>query len=298
MIYKKNVVLSSVSNGREKGVLTLEYDGGDLVGTVKLYNFSKEPDGILSVGILNDGQVIKAGLSQQENGVYGFKISGTKELNNFSCALVNFVKGEVTPLLHGSTNGNITSEDRLVNSLGVLNEEPKLEKIKETLDENGVFLEEQEEIDNLIDDEFSACDNHCSDCKYRDAFFKMEDSIKEPEEKEETFFDGVKEQITALFEKYPEEEILKQIIPESKWVKIDYEEKGEYYVVGLLYENDEIKYVCYGVPSVYSDEPPKDLKGFAQWLPIDSTKEKAFGYWITYQDAQSGENVKLEFENA
>ena len=75
------------------------------------------------------------------------------------------------------------------------------------------------------------------------------------------------------------------------------EETGEYYVVGLMYENGEIKYVCYGIPSVYGDEPPKELKGFAQWLPIDSTKSDGFGYWITYQDAETGENVKLEFEN-
>ena len=75
------------------------------------------------------------------------------------------------------------------------------------------------------------------------------------------------------------------------------EETGEYYVVGLMYENGEIKYVCYGIPSIYGDEPPKELKGFAQWLPIDNTKSDGFGYWITYQDAETGENVKMEFEN-
>ena len=64
-----------------------------------------------------------------------------------------------------------------------------------------------------------------------------------------------------------------------------------------MYENDKIKYVCYGVPSVYTEEAPADIKGFAQWLPIDIEKEKGFGYWITYQDAENGENVKLEFEN-
>ena len=86
------------------------------------------------------------------------------------------------------------------------------------------------------------------------------------------------------------------IIPFSKWVKIDYEEKGEYYVVGLMYENDEIKYVCYGVPSIYKEEPPKELNGFCQWLPIDTLKQEGFGYWITYQDAKTGENVKMEYE--
>jgi len=298
MIYKKSVVLSSVSNGKEKGVLTLEYDGGDVLGTVKLYNFSKEPEGILSVGILNDGQVLKAGLALNTKGSYSFKLDGAKELSNFSCALVNFVKGEVTPLLHGSTTGCPTSEERLANSLSVFDGDATIDSVKKTLDENEIYLEEQDEIEEQIENEFFACNNKCSECKYRDAFFKLEDSFEQEEEEEQdTFFDGIKEQISSLFDKYPEEEILKQIIPDSKWVKVNYEEKNEYYVVGLLYENNEIKYVCYGIPSVFTQEPPIDLKGFAQWLPIDSTKEQGFGYWITYQDASTGENVKLNFEN-
>lgn len=299
MIYKKSVVLSSVNRGKEKGVLTLEYDGGEIVGNVRLYNFSSEPEGILSIGILSDGQVYKAGLTSEKPNYYSFKLNGTKEFNNFSCALVNFVKGEARALLHGASGENPTNEERLANSLSIFDQEPTIENVKNTLDQNGVYLEDQLEIDKMIDDEIGACDNKCSECKYRDAFFKLEDSpalVDEPEE-QETFFDGIKDQIETLFGNFPEEEILKEIIPNSKWAKIDYEEKGEYYVVGLLYENDKIKYVCYGVPSIYSDEPPKDLKGFAQWLPIDSEKEKGFGYWLTYQDAETGENVKIEYEN-
>ena len=92
-----------------------------------------------------------------------------------------------------------------------------------------------------------------------------------------------------------EEELLEQIIPFSKWVKIENEDGDNYYVLGLIYENDQVKYICYGVPGMYSENPPEELKGYAEWLPIDSTKEKEFGYWITYQDAQSGENVKADF---
>lgn len=291
--------MSSINKGKEKGVLTLEYDGGEIIGNVRLYNFSSEPEGILSVGILSDGQVLKAGLTSENTGFYTFKLGGSKELGNFSCAIVNFVKGEATPILYGSCGNVPTTEERLINSLSVFDEQPSVENVSKTLDQNQIFLDNQDEIDELIDNQFSACDNKCSECKYRDAFFKLEDEpfVEEVEEEQDTFFDGIKEQIETLFDKFPEEEILKEIIPESKWVKIDYEEKGEYYVVGLLYENDIVKYVCYGVPSVYSDEPPKDLKGFAQWLPIDSAKEEGFGYWITYQDAYSGENVKLEYEN-
>ncbi|MBE7082176.1 MAG: hypothetical protein E7378_00635 [Clostridiales bacterium] len=295
MIYKKSVVLSSVGGGKQKGVLNLEYDGGEMLGNVKLYNFDSEPDGILSVGILHDNKVIKAGLTHENAGSYSFKLSGGKEFNQFTCAIVNFVNGEAKPILLGATNGASTMEERLAGSFEIFESEPSVQNVENILDQNQVYLEDQDEIDCMIDS--AVCGDKCSACKYRDAFFKQEDLIvEEEEEKEETFFDGIKEQVDTLFEKYPEEEILKEIIPNSKWVKIDYEEKGEYYVVGLMYENDQIKYVCYGVPSIYSDEPPKELQGFAQWLPIDTTKEKGFGYWITYQDADSGENVQLDFE--
>lgn len=300
MIYKKSVVLTSVKAGKEKGVLTLEYDAGELIGNVRLYNFDKEPDGILSVGILHNGQVYKAGLMQENVGFYTFKLNSSQEMSAFSCAVVNFVNGEPKPLLHGATGGALKTEERLLNSLSVFDEKPNIANIEKALDQNGIVFEDQEEIDAFIDSQVANCTNNCSECKYRDAFFKMEDKIVPQEEivvPEETFFDGIKEQITTLFDRFPEEDILKEIILDSKWAKIDMEETGEYYVVGLMYENDAIKYVCYGIPSVYGDEPPKELKGFAQWLPIDSTKIDGFGYWITYQDADTGENVKLEFEN-
>lgn len=298
MIYKKSVVLSSINRTKEKAVVSLECDSGEIVGNVRLYNFSKEPDGILSVGILCDKKVLKAGLTRESEGFYTFKLNGEKNLNTFSCALVNLVGGEAKPLLMGSSNGTSLTEEKLCNSLSVFDEKPTIDAVTEVLDANGIFWDNVEEVEETIDGEFfeASCGNKCSECKYRDAFYKLGDDISMPEEKEETFFDGVKEQIDELFNKYPEEEILKQLIPESKWVKIDYEEKNEYYVVGLLYENNKIKYVCYGVPSVSMCEPPEELRGFSQWLPIDVSKEKGFGYWIAYQDAITGENVKISFD--
>lgn len=298
MIYKKSVVLSSVKGGKEKGVLTLECDNGEIIGSVRLYNFNDEPSGILSVGILDGDKVLKAGLSSIGGLVYSFKINGERELKTFTCAVVNFVNGQATPLLLGACGGRVTGEERLCNSLCVFENEPTVKNVQNILDANDVYLEEQEEIDEIIDEHFCVNSNEsgCNNCKYRDAFFKLGDDVKEPEPKEEMFYDDIKEQIEELFSKYPEDEILKQLIPDSKWVKIDYEEKNEYYVVGLLYENGQIKYVCYGVPSIVQDSPPEELKGLAQWLPIDVSKEKGFGYWLTYQDAKTGETIKMNYE--
>ena len=59
MFTKKSLVLSSVENGSEKAVLTLENDGEMISGRLRLYNFLKEPDGILSLGFLDENKVKK-----------------------------------------------------------------------------------------------------------------------------------------------------------------------------------------------------------------------------------------------
>lgn len=294
MFYKKTLILSAIDGGNEKGVVNIEYSEGCLVGNVKLYNFKQEPDGILTIGILDGSEVIKAGLTRVANYKYSFKLATVKELQTFSCGLINIYKGEATPLLHGATDGSISSEERLAKVASSLGEDASLQEIKKALDENEIYLEDQQEIEQQIDDEIECCTgDKCSTCKYRDAFFNKEQ--KTEEKPSESFFDGVKEQISSLFDKYPEEEFLPSIIPFSKWVKVDWEEDGNYYVLGLIYENDNIKYICYGVPGLYDQNPPKDLNGFAQWLPLDANKPEEYGYWITYQNAENGESVEMSF---
>ena len=294
MFYKKTLILSAIDGGNEKGVVNIEYSEGSLIGSVKLYNFKQEPDGILTLGILDGSEVIKAGLTRCSNFKYTFKLGMVKELQSFSCGLINIYKGEATPLLHGATDGSISSEERLAKVASSLGEDASLQEIKKALDENEIYLEEQQEVEQQIDEELCCCNgDKCSTCKYRDAFFNKEQQQEQLQT--ESFFDGVKEQITLLFEKYPEEEFLPSIIPFSKWVKVDFEEEGTYYVLGLVYENDNIKYICYGVPGVYGSMPPKELNGFAQWLPLDTNKPEEYGYWITYQNAENGESVEISF---
>lgn len=107
------------------------------------------------------------------------------------------------------------------------------------------------------------------------------------------FFNKLKPQIDKLFAENPLEDSLQNLIPSSKWVKVEYEDDGDFYVFGLLYDEDEnVKFVCYGVPAVFEEEPPKELSGYPVWLPLDEDKQDGFGYWLTYQDASTGEPVK------
>ena len=289
---KKTLVLGAVDGGNEKAVLSIEKDNGDYFGQIKLYNFHDEPNGILSLGLKEDDRVIKIGLTRIGNLRYTFSTPTPLKLGEFSCAVVNIYKGEAKALLHGCTQNSKLSDEFLSQAVIQMQDATSMKDCEDILDQNNIHLEDQNKIEKMIDDNLSSCGDKCTSCKYRYAFFSDDETSNE---QKESFYDSISEDISNLFSTHNEEEFLSQIIPFSKWVRIDNEDGDDYYVLGLIYENDQVKYICYGVPGLYTDEPPKELKGYAEWLPLDSTKENDYGYWITYQDAESGENVKASF---
>jgi len=107
------------------------------------------------------------------------------------------------------------------------------------------------------------------------------------------YFSTVKEELICLFDKYPPEDTLMKTFHDSKWAKIHYS-KDKYYVVGLIKEDGKEKYICYGVPAVYSPKPPQELKGFCSFIPLSIFNMKGDGYWMMFQDAISGECIHIE----
>ena len=100
-------------------------------------------------------------------------------------------------------------------------------------------------------------------------------------------------QLQELFDKYPAEENLSKLIDNSKWCKIVRDSDNSNYVVGIISIENDIKYICYGVPGSYNNEPPREMQGYSQWLPTDTTDPYNNGYWVMYQDADTGENIYL-----
>ncbi len=111
--------------------------------------------------------------------------------------------------------------------------------------------------------------------------------------KDKPYYLTVKSELDGIFLKFPEEPCLIRNVPDSQWVKIYYSE-NKYYVVGLVKENGNEKYVCYGVPSKYSPTPPETLKGFCSFVPASVFDLTGDGYWMMFQDAVTGECVKTE----
>ncbi len=130
--------------------------------------------------------------------------------------------------------------------------------------------------------------------KESNLFESTDEEIEADIDKEFGFYNLIKEQVDELFAKYPSENELEKLIPESKWVKVDYENDGHYYVIGLIYENDALKYICYGVPGTHDKEPPSDFAKYSQWIPLKANQPDGRGYWLMYQDANDGHSVNLE----
>lgn len=296
MFTKKSLVLIGTKSDKEKAVLSLEKKGEIIEGRVRLYNFSKEPNGILSIGFYHDNKVVKAGLSRVSSNLYNFKTDLGNISEDFSCAVVNFYNGELKPLLYGSTKGIEDNVEKIGKLMSNLEDKTTIKQVEKVLDENNIKYDKsyQKEIDDEIEKNFCG---DCENCRYRKAFYDKENGQnKSIISTANTFFDEIKGQVETLFQKSDREEFLEGLIPNSKWVKVEYEESGDYYILGLIYDNDELQYVVYGVPGVYQKNPPKEISGYPIWFPLDKEKRESFGYWLSYQDARTGQSIKAVIE--
>lgn len=140
-----------------------------------------------------------------------------------------------------------------------------------------LFESNEEEIDTLIDQEMKS--------------ETANDELSRFESGKHKFYDMISDQLKELFDRFPREDNLAKLVDNSKWVKINTEIDNKYYVVGIISSNNDIKYICYGVPGSYNIEPPIEMRDYSQWLPTDITNPYSNGYWVMYQDADSGENV-------
>lgn len=302
MFNKQSIVLTSVESDEKKAILTIEKFSDYVGGKLRLYGFGQEPAGIVSLGIYYDGKVEKAGLTKSENMCYTFNCNFEEIPKEFSCAVVNIFNGKTQPILFGNVVGKGDKQEVLENVATALKQTNSAEEVEQILDENDIDFDQElkEEVEREIDKAMADCDGMCESCQYKQfylnhkaATLKLNDFDEKTElevKEEKSFYQEIKHQIDKLFQENKTEEYLEKIIPCSKWVKVN---EGEYaYVLGLIYEEEKLKYICYGVPGVFQEKPPKNLCGFPVWVALDQENNQGFGYWLSYQDAQTGQSVK------
>ena len=303
MYKRKSIVLSDAKQqSNKKAVLSLQEDSSGVFGSLRLYNFSEELSGVSSLGFYINQKIYKAGLTKKARMLYEFFLDISDIPEKFSCAVINFQNAVASPILYGTSEGK--DDNAYASIISQISSDMSYSNVKNTLDDYGIDFDEDEKkvVDKEIDN--AMCDQNCNDCIYKKFFYENQTAVAQaqekdepvevrPEETEPIFIDKLKPQIDKLFEQNPVESSLQDLIPNSKWVKIEYDDEGDFYVFGLLYDElEEVKYVCYGVPAIFEEEPPKELSGYPIWLPLNKENYQGFGYWLTYQDATTGEPVK------
>ena len=152
--------------------------------------------------------------------------------------------------------------------------------------------------DNALKDELDTAETVESDLKpiyeeINDKDKRIADSETSEEQEmfsrlakgKKNFYLGISDKVDELFVVYPSENKLAEAIPDSEWVKINYDSDG-YYVVGRLRSNGKVAYLGYGVPGISGVKPPKVADGIANWFPLSI--DGYDGYWLFFQDAETG----------
>ncbi len=342
----KTLILNNIEDNSFKAIVNLRSVGKS---NIKFFCKNNLPNN-LALGIKQEKRIVKIPLNVCGNNGE-FDVKDIDLAGKLLCAVVN-VTNPFCPeiLLSGSQNSLQTNshiESAFIQTkpqdTSVLYEEESQNNIEELIDKN------------LVEDETTTYFDACSNCRYREAFYKEGGSVSyketpknnkinkddfekcncfenqkidttneykncqtqianvndetkmenkknvetfEDEEKEnveKTFYEQVKSQIDALFNKYEPCEELGQIIPFSKWVKIVYDKDGNFYVLGLIFDgNGRVVYICYGMPSKDSSSPPDELENYSCFVPKNIAYPDKEGYFVVCQDGETGKTLKID----
>lgn len=237
---------------------------------------------------------------------------GSEKSENYKIQIINNLKNSISKLSKlekkDTKSSNLINENLLINDMKNENnlydtslnndKENYLNNSIEELQDNYTQISLQEEEIHNQDDVAQVANIsslfESSDEEINEDIDNAMNTENEPlnkNNKEHKFYSMIAEQLEELFDKYPREDNLEKLVENSRWVKINFEDNDKYYVVGIIYMNNDIKYICYGVPGEFNTEPPRELKEYSQWLPTNTSNPYTNGYWVMYQDADSGENV-------
>ena len=171
----------------------------------------------------------------------------------------------------------------------------KQEKQKPRYDDEAVatvnYFSEQAEVENVSNedriDAFCSKEETQKDDESNDCLPYATNAFESQKPSQDTYFDRSREELAEIFEKFEHVVELERLFPDSKFAKINYS-NGKYYVVGLVCEKGKEKYVCYGVPGKYSEQAPKELAPYCTFIPLSVFNLSGEGFWMMFQDAQTG----------
>lgn len=301
--YKKTIFLK---NPTEKGMalLSIEKTSSGIFGTIKGYDLPSCEDMILGVSVNGKGLVKQSVFFGNEN-TYTFKLSNDFDIDgNIGCVLINNLPTTVKPLVWGSNNNKSCFKEDIIE---IFKEE---KRDKNTVIKKTTLSIENDAVEKSNDDVKNANNNTAQNIEkevgvnvesqahlFEDTTEEIEKLIDE-EMGEGDFYSLIKDQIDDLFARFPHNADLENLVDNSKWVTISYDNVEKDYVVGLLYDEEKnLEFIAYGVPGNIENQPPSQIIEYSQWLPLDPKTPSESGYWVMFQDAVTGDSVRLRAQD-
>lgn len=305
----KNIILTSaVDDKNYKGIISVENTSNKTLINLKTYNLPNTNNKRV-LGIIIDGDLYKVEIKNDEN----FVIEKSLDLTNkISVVVLEIENNQTKILIWGSNETSRVWKNSVLLNLESDNTEqtPKIKEnntfgndniadnfitnlAKEVINDD---YESDEYIEKLVDGNFLKSEILENDIvsPINDTFENEDKNVfEENKHNKSEFLLSVEQQINELLNTYEEEKALEEIIPSSKFVKVDVENNGNFYIFGVIYEYNEIKYIVYGLPGEYNVKPEDEYSKFYQWLPLNNENPEGYGYYLMYQEAMTGEQVQM-----
>lgn len=178
------------------------------------------------------------------------------------------------------------------------------------------FLEDDALLTNFIDDltQEDCTPLKCKNCMYKNYFYcKNENEVLKKREHVEVysqnkehntqlnenvttqtaFYDSLSGQINSLINSNIHEDVLEEVLPNSTFVRIE-KDNGSYLVLGVINNEQGVpEYLCYGHPAKDINDKPFNFDNHFSYFPLDVDNPTGEGYYLSYQSAKNGENVKI-----
>ena len=315
--FKKNIILTSVNktNSNVKGVFTIEKNNNECFGILRIYNLTNINDNYC-LGVLVNGVPLQKTSLNSKVVFCKIDLPNSIELTSkISVVVVETINGEFNPVVFGSTTNEKFNSCYNFFPLENINQQiekeikeqlPELQEVKNPIHQTDISLAALNTLSLKDEKEKTKCEN----CIYRKNFYNeqhnccekklenetpyiqnSEQNITEQNQKErslKSFYEIVAPKLDEIFETNPPCEELNNLVPSSRWATIVVSECEKYYV-GIIYENMEVKFIAYAVDGIYAPTPPSQLEPNAQWLPSNSLFPEKNGYWLMFQNAETGE---------
>ncbi len=272
------------------GVVYAERLGDELTVTPRLLGLSPVTEGryVLVFRAENTTLFLEYGGSP-------IKARCVSSLKNGFSVLLCFVRGEAEGVAFGGC-GDIVSPEILLSSLS------EGGKKEEKYPEEQARGKEPPFRELGYDDEAIARDNYFAPHVDEDGDGEGEDLAKKGEiagggDPLEDEMDGdprgslayyfeIKEKLDLAREKFPPDERLKAVFPQSEWFQADAA------LLGIIYEEGKPRYLCVAVER--TGDPPADMEGMCRFVPLPYEGDK--GFWVVFQDADTGDTVTVSDE--